>query len=67
VRHVTCWSAILICSEYYWAPGTVPTLATAWFVGCGYVEYLWVRTLVKSSLGYTWKHGDTKKMFFTKS
>jgi len=34
VRHITCWSAILICSGGYWAPGTVPNLATVWFVGC---------------------------------
>jgi len=34
VRHIICWSAILICSRCYWAPGTVPNVATAWFVGC---------------------------------
>jgi len=44
VRHIICWSAILICSGCYWAPGTVPNLATAWFVACGHVEHLWVRT-----------------------
>jgi len=34
VRHIIWWYAILICSGCYWAPGTVPNLAIAWFVGC---------------------------------
>jgi len=34
VRHIIWWSAILICSGCYWAPGTVFNWATAWFVGC---------------------------------
>jgi len=44
VRHILCWSAILICSECYWAPGTVSTLSNAWFVGCWSCWALWVRT-----------------------
>jgi len=38
------WDGELVCSECYWALGTAPNLATAWFVGCGHVEHLCVRT-----------------------